>query len=631
MSDGRSRTTAVDWVVLALSPALVMALVTSLVYFLLEILYSGPFQGRMRWILFFFVFGVVLIARVSMMTEIRARAPFYGLVLGVLVWLGLQAFVEYPPEHPLTPFSWLVNLGLVALVWWCAHRLTWDCTFVDDKADAGGEGLLREAGLVPQPEVSAPADDGRQARNLTWWERYQRYREKSRKRTNGLWVVYFSLLALPLFGLGQSLIPTEDEDRRRYVFWLMSLYVGSGLGLLLTTCFLGIRRYLRQRSLQMPAAMTGVWLTVGGVLIALLLTAGALLPRPQAEYPVVDLGPFGSRDRQASRWAIKDDGAGKDEGRAAPGKADEKADAGRGEQQGQKEAGAKEGKSGQGDTGQKKGDGQGQKDAGGKGEQKGGDSGQKGGQESGDQKANPQRPKGDAQADTKQGSGGRRDEPRDGKKDAAGANAKQGQAVPKTLPHSNRNRVLDFLSKLSGLAPILKWVVFGLLVLVVLFLVLRSGLRWLANFTGWARQLLDALRAFWERLFGRRQPEAGAGDDVARPAKRPAPPAFALYRNPFLDGRAARLSPDEVVRYSFAALEAWAYERGLGRHADETPMEFAQRLGEDLPGLEADARRLAGLYARSLYARGALPAGAAEPVRQFWDRLEAVTAQPLSA
>jgi hypothetical protein len=50
-----------------------------------------------------------------------------------------------------------------------------------------------------------------------------------------------------------------------------------------------------------------------------------------------------------------------------------------------------------------------------------------------------------------------------------------------------------------------------------------------------------------------------------------------------------------------------------------------------VPALEADARRLAGLYARVLYARGRLPEHSAEAVRQFWERLEAVVEQPMSA
>src|SRR5262249_23137892 len=94
-----------------------------------------------------------------------------------------------------------------------------------------------------------------------WWARYQRFHSEQKKKphTPGVWVVYFSLAALPLFGLGQAQIPAEETARRASAFWLLCIYVASGLGLLLTTSFLGLRRYLRQRKLNMPKAITAAW------------------------------------------------------------------------------------------------------------------------------------------------------------------------------------------------------------------------------------------------------------------------------------------------------------------------------------------------------------------------------------
>src|SRR5207248_7175005 len=57
--------TLADYVTIALSPALIMALVGSLIFFLLEVLYVGQYSGRMQWTLFFFVFGIVLVARIA--------------------------------------------------------------------------------------------------------------------------------------------------------------------------------------------------------------------------------------------------------------------------------------------------------------------------------------------------------------------------------------------------------------------------------------------------------------------------------------------------------------------------------------------------------------------------------------
>lgn len=652
MSSDAPKHTLGDLMAEAVSPAFIVALVGSLVFFLVEVLYVGRYSGNLLWGLFFFVFAAVLIARIA--TDSPAKARGYALLLAVPVWLTLQFYVEYPPETPLADFKALVNLALMALIWWCAHRLTWDCTFVDEEADVTGTGLLQAAGL----ENSAPAAEGQadppedtaagQAR-LSWWERYRRYREERRKKhTPGVWVVYFSLAALPLFGLGQSLIPVQDEGRRRYVFWLMVVYVASGLGLLLTTTFLGLRHYLRQRQVKMPAAATGVWLTMGGGLVVALLALGALLPRPQAEYPLVDLARLGSPERGASRFAVKDGAPGKGEGRpsSAQPPADQKdegqsGDRGRsGGQRGQgsepkngSSNGGNKDASGKGDQAGRQGDsrgnsqsrqgdgrGSGQDRAGGKEPNARGNSGGKSGQRDPAQKV---------QGEHRDGGGGRgqQDQGKDGR-----PSQQQAPAPGEQRPGSSGPSFLAVLwAVLAALGPVLKWVVYLVFIALVAFVVLRAVLQFLANFTTWARDLLKALRAWWENLFGRRggqgADEGAAGEVV--PATPPRP--FASYTNPFADGSAGRLSPEKLVRYTFEAFQAWAWEHHLGRRPDETPLEFAGRVGVEVPGLEADAQRLATLYARVLYARGPLPGNARAAVEQFWSRLEAVVEQPLSA
>ena len=104
--------------------------------------------------------------------------------------------------------------------------------------------------------------------------------------------------------------------------------------------------------------------------------------------------------------------------------------------------------------------------------------------------------------------------------------------------------------------------VFAVLALAALFFVLRSGLRWMANFTNWAKRLLDALEAWWRSLFGRRT-ERVAQSVIIEQEYRPPPRPFSSFANPFLDGSAEQQSPAELVRYSFEALEAWAMTHGV--------------------------------------------------------------------
>ena len=71
-----------------------------------------------------------------------------------------------------------------------------------------------------------------------------------------------------------------------------------------------------------------------------------------------------------------------------------------------------------------------------------------------------------------------------------------------------RTRLALLQQFLSKVGPILKWIVFAVLAIIMLLALLRGGLGFLANFTEWARRLLDAWRNFWANLFGRPRSEA---------------------------------------------------------------------------------------------------------------------------
>src|ERR1700752_3016296 len=61
----RLHMTSVDYLAIAISPALIMALVGSLVFFLIEVLYVGDWVGRLNYAFGLFVFATVLIGRIS--------------------------------------------------------------------------------------------------------------------------------------------------------------------------------------------------------------------------------------------------------------------------------------------------------------------------------------------------------------------------------------------------------------------------------------------------------------------------------------------------------------------------------------------------------------------------------------
>ncbi|MEX2176081.1 MAG: hypothetical protein WD872_17095, partial [Pirellulaceae bacterium] len=191
----RTPETLADYLVVAICPALIMLLVGSLMFFLVEVFYQGQFQGRLTFVLAMFVLAVVCIARIAM-EEGKAYATLYALPIAVLVGIALMRFV---------PGSGMFSLTVMAIVWGAAHKLTWDCTLIDDTQDASGEGLLQQMGLAGDrtgqeagtsspatpPEATIAAGPAPGAAAQAFWQRW--LAPDKRPHTPGVWVVLFSL------------------------------------------------------------------------------------------------------------------------------------------------------------------------------------------------------------------------------------------------------------------------------------------------------------------------------------------------------------------------------------------------------------------------------------------------------
>lgn len=630
------RPTSFDYLVMALNPALVIILVCSLVFFLIEVFHEGEFQIRLCFIMACFVVGAVGITRIAIELD-AARASMYGLALAGAMLVVAPRFAD---------IRILLLVGLLAVIWYSAHRLTWDCTLIDDDQDASGEGLLQRIGLDEAPsEANRSANEPASAERPLWKRLFS---PDPSKHAPGLTVVYFSLAALPIFGILQGFIPVSDVAARGRAFLCLIAYVGAGLGLLLTTSLLGLRRYLRQRQVEMPVDMTATWLVVGGALIALVLLCATILPRSARE---LQLGKspitFSAKEQTATKRGWGDEGAkgdvkGQGQNKQAENPHGEPGD----KQQDGKDAqpgGKKDGKQGQGNS--KEGEPQQGKGKGNDGKQQEGNNAADSDKPSGESnpknanknnlEPDPQKNQQENQArenqDQQKGEAPRRDQQngppqQDNQRQNNGqpreANQNRGNAPAQQRPQpASSNFKMNFDP--TATVPFLGWLLKVLVIAAIVIVLLYCAIRYRKEFAAAMRQFITELAAFWRSLFGGKQ-EASASIGQAEPTQRHR--RFSELANPFHRG-GANQSPRELVQTTFTALEAWARDHGYPREKEQTAFEFAEALSMRVSDLAKESKWLAECYNRAAYSSDEVTSQVQTSLATVWQRMEQLYGQ----
>ena len=610
--------TFADYVAILIAPALIMAMVGSLVFFLLEAFVGDALDGRigsrLRWVMFWFVVGSVLVGRIAVQNG-SSYAGIYAFGLAAATGMWIVKFFG---------FAW-IPVSLLALIWWATHKLTWDVTLIDDDEDASGEGLLQAAGVDPPGAGTVDADgqvmeeDGPE--RVPLWKRFflNRSERKGKSHSPGLWIVWISLAALPVFGFGQlGLDDTSGERRLAFIFLLV--YIAAALSLLLCASFLGLRRYLRQRYLKMPLGVTGSWITLGvSVMIATVLVC-LILPRPNASMSLPRLiDKVSDAAQEASDWAFLKDGGVEDEDGRKIGEGDAN------DPLGESGSGSDAGEVREGDSGED-GDKPGPEmsaDATMEGDADSGKPGDAGdGSMPGAEKGNggeSRAAKEGASGENGQPSGsGESSESRDGKGPENNPDSENSDAEPdaremgepEEIPDEAQNPPEDSSSSTEWIGSLVKWLI---------YLSLAAAAAWF--FYRHRRELLAALRQFWANVLALFGGKPSRSAEVAAEEEAPELPPFAAFQNPFAAGDAHSQPPEELVRYTFEALQAWAKERELERPPDQTPLEFARRLGAYIPELAHEAGQLTRIYSGYAYAGRIPPVDSLAFLRTLWAKM----------
>ncbi len=567
-----------------IGPALIMLMVGSLVFFLIEILYRGPHTARLCWVFGLFTFASVLVSRVSIESG-KERGMLYGLALGGAAFATSFTLVEFegPFAEVLEPIFLILFIGVVM---WSASKLTWDCTVIDQSRDSSATGITElvrrrfqasndESGAgsrLPEGERTEASDA--QAGNLI---RALFKSRGERKNTPGIWVFYFSMAAIPIFGMGQWFVTPGSNGGYGWVVFLFGVYLAAGLALMMTTSLLGLQRYLRKRETQMPPEIARTWLAIGAVIAVMVFGIVLIFPRPNASAALEQgLSWFTSPTRGSSDMAVGKDG--QDENDSA-----------------NNQKSSEDGKKSSPDANTQTTSGN-QKDAektesGGKdGKGKGGKSNEsKGGKKSGKQQSGKGGNNGEKSANDKNG------KQKTGKQDDSSAQKRSANQSMRSQ-HS--------MQGLSRFASLITYAIAAIAIIVLLVLFRKE------------------IAAFFHGLF--RKEEAAKNDAVSSSISTTAPPPpmpFSKFRNPF-ESNAAQMPPEKVVEYTFRALESWAFEQGVSRSQDQTPHEFAATLNRLDANVGKSATGLSNLICKYLFGKRKIREEELEPLKELWHLMQ---------
>jgi hypothetical protein len=169
----------------------------------------------------------------------------------------------------------------------------------------------------------------------------------------------------------------------------------------------------------------------------------------------------------------------------------------------------------------------------------------------------------------------------------------------------------------NSLSHALKWLYYLVFFAIVAYLVWRYREQIRAAIQGF----VDAIRNLLAGLFGGRS-RTTATIPTSPPVPLRSPPRpFAAFADPFATGEAGRLSPRELVVYTFHALEAWGREHDCARKDDQTPHEFAGQLTLAAEDIGREATRLADFYCAAAYSNLPLAPANVGSLENLWKTL----------
>lgn len=649
-SEKKARPESLDFLLAAIAPVFIIGMIGSLVYFIIIVCYEGPFTARLMWILGLYTVAAVLIARIAI-EQSRQLAFAYMFALGAATLFVAPQFMTI--SGPLAIFTFPILLGLLVLIAVLADRITFDCTSMNEQHRSTGIGLLQSLGLVESERKGKTSDanikTAIESEDATKPDVATSKKSPRRKHNPGVWVLYFALLALPLFGLGQLVIRNPID--RRWAFTYLFVYLLSSLFLLVMISLLSLRKYLRERGVPMETAFAIRWLAIGMTSVFVVLFLLSMLPIPSHSLLSMDLPfRFTSRDDlQANKWGWGNEGApgdGPEIGQGAEGneKNENGDNQGQPNEPNQKKSSDENAKSGDRPNGNQDSQSPSQNSSQkgkSEGDTKQGDKAEAGKDQEGKRQseaedaAKPDSSKPDETDPSKQDNAkNEKGEPDKNNEPAPKDNQPQQnrskeppkgdqpppqeqkggkQPKPERAPEPPPQQQTPSMSIQWNLPALVQWLV----MLVLLVVAVIFGIKYRNELVRAAREFMDWINA----LLGRKKKSLTPAAQELEGATTIAElyPPFSSFSNPFQAG--SGWSREQMVRHMYLAVLSWGYERRVVRGEEETPEEFIRRLARRFPEQQESLSMLGRLYNRIAYARGTISAAEIRPMMELWQWL----------
>ncbi|MBI4558749.1 MAG: DUF4129 domain-containing protein [Candidatus Hydrogenedentes bacterium] len=306
------RRSMTDLLVDFLTPFMIFVMITSVIYFLLDVryVYTAVSDFNLRMVAFCFIMGVVALNRLIVRDGKEESALYFIALAGAIGMYTLATTSLYEVgsvargfmNHPVVATAF--NMVIVVFIWWLTNRLTHECC-VDTNPSAGDIGILtgtvrgwREA-MRAQPDARPSLFRKRQKEPVILQNIYEPVdpsewkppeakkaptpvglAQRLPKRHPGVSIFYFSVPVMFIFALGQRVIQNGGPGMVLAGHLYLGAYTVAALMLLMLSSLGGLREYFRERRIRIPGGLGPFWIGLGMVMLAIVLIGATALPLP---------------------------------------------------------------------------------------------------------------------------------------------------------------------------------------------------------------------------------------------------------------------------------------------------------------------------------------------------------------